>query len=71
MPDQSDLFDLTKKHLIGRLVTSTVSSGRIADISMPGESQFRHMLVLSAADFGSHSGVRVMDEEFPFFARDE
>ena len=71
MPDQSDLFDLTKKHLIGRLVTSTVSSGRIADISMPGESQFKHMLVLSAADFGSHSGVRVMDEEFPFFARDE
>ena len=71
MPEQSDLFDLTKKHLIGRLVTSTVSNARIADISMPGESQFRHMLVLSAADFGNHSGIRIMDEEFPFFARDE
>lgn len=70
MPEQSDLFDLTKKHLIGRLVTSTVSNARIADISMPGESQFRHMLVLSASDFGNHNGIRIMDEELPFFARD-
>lgn len=71
MPEQSDLFDLTKKHLIGRLVTSTVSNARIADISMPGENQFRHMLVLSAADFGNHGAIRIMDEEYPFFARDE
>ena len=71
MPDQSELFDLTKKHLIGRLVTSTVSGARIEDISMPGESQFKHMLVLSAADFGNHTGIRIMDEELPFFARDE
>ena len=71
MPDQSELFDLTKKHLIGRLVTSTVSGARIEDISMPGEAQFKHMLVLSAADFGNHSGIRIMDEELPFFARDE
>ena len=71
MPEQSDLFDLTKKHLIGRLVTSTVSNARIADISMPGESQFRHMLVLSASDFGNHNGIRIMDEELPFFAREE
>ncbi len=71
MPEQSDLFDLTKKHLIGRLVTSTVSSGRIADISMPNENQFRHMLVLSAADFGSNGSIHVMGDELPFFARDE
>ena len=71
MSEQSELFDLTKKHLIGKLVTSTVSSGKIADISMPSENQFRHMLVLSAADFEHCSGIEVMDEEFPFFARDE
>jgi CO/xanthine dehydrogenase Mo-binding subunit len=71
MPEQSDLFDLNKKHLIGRLVTSTVSRGKIADISLPSENQFRHMLVLSAADFGANGCVRIMDEELPFFARDE
>ena len=71
MSEQSELFDLTKKHLIGKLVTSTVSSGKIADISMPSENQFRHMLVLSAADFEHCGGIEVMDEEFPFFARDE
>ena len=71
MSEQSELFDLTKKHLIGKLVTSTVTSGKIADISMPSENQFRHMLVLSAADFENCSGIEVMDEEFPFFARDE
>ncbi len=71
MPEQSDLFDLNKKHLIGRLVTSTVSRGKIADISLPSENQFRHMLVLSAADFGANGNVRIMDEELPFFARDE
>ena len=71
MSEQSELFDLTKKHLIGKLVTATVSSGKIADISMPSENQFRHMLVLSAADFEHCGGIEVMDEEFPFFARDE
>ena len=71
MPDQSELFDLTKKHLIGRLVTSTVSNGRIADISMPGENQFKHMLVLSAADFGLYGSLSVMDEELPFFAGEQ
>ncbi len=71
MPDQSELFDLTKKHLSGRLVTSTVSAGRIADISMPSENQFKHMLVLSAADFGSNGDMKVMDDELPFFAREE
>ncbi len=71
MSEQSELFDLSKKHLIGKLVTSTVSSGRIADISMPSENQFRHMLVLSAADFDRHGSIEIMDEEFPIFARDE
>ena len=71
MAEQSELFDLSKKHLIGKLVTSTVSSGKIADISMPSENQFRHMLVLSAADFDNRDGIEVMDEEFPIFARDE
>ena len=71
MSEQSELFDLSKKHLIGKLVTSTVSSGRIADISMPNENQFRHMLVLSAADFDRYDGIEVIDEEFPIFARDE
>ncbi|MGX8681575.1 MAG: hypothetical protein ACSW74_02835, partial [Spirochaetales bacterium] len=71
MPEQSELFDLSKKHLVGRLITSTVSSGRIADIDMPGEGQFRHMLVLSAADFGNNSSLDVMGDKFPFFASDE
>ncbi len=71
MPEQSELFDLTRKHLTGRLVTSTVSNGKIADISMPGENQFKHMLVLSAADFGLYGSLSVMDEELPFFAREE
>ncbi len=71
MPEQSDLFDLSRKHLIGRLVTATVSRGKIADISVPSETQFRHMLVLSAADFGAKGHVKVMDEEIPFFATDE
>ncbi len=71
MPEQSDLFDLNRKHLIGRLVTATVSRGRIADINLPSENQFRHMLVLSAADFGANGNIRIMDEELPFFARDE
>ena len=71
MPEQSELFDLSRKHLVGRLVTSTVSSGKIADISMPGENKFRHMLVLSAADFADCPGISVMNDELPFFARDE
>ena len=71
MPEQSELFDLTRKHLTGRLVTSTVSNGKIADISMPGENQYKHMLVLSAADFGLYGSLSVMDEELPFFAREE
>ena len=71
MPEQSDLFDLTRKHLVGRLVTSTVASGRIEDISMPGENKFRHMLVLSAADFPNCTGIHIMNDELPFFARDE
>ena len=71
MPEQSDLFDLNKKHLIGRLVTATVSSGKIADISMPSENQFRHMLVLSAADFNGNGSVHIMGDELPIFARDE
>ncbi len=71
MLDQSDLFDLTKKHLIGRLVTSTVSNGRIEDITMPGENQFKHMLVLSSADFGLYGSLTVMNDELPFFAREE
>ena len=70
MPDQNELFDLSKKHLIGKLVVSTVSSGKIADISIPAETQFKHMLVLSAADFGPQR-LHVMDDEFPFFASDE
>lgn len=71
MPEQSELFDLSKKHLVGRLITSTVSSGRIADISMPSEGQFQHMLVLSAADFGKNPSLDVMGDKFPFFASDE
>lgn len=71
MPEQSELFELNRKHLIGKLVTATVSSGRIADISIPGENQFRHMLVLSASDFGGNPNIHVMDEPFPIFARDE
>lgn len=71
MPEQSELFDLSKKHLVGRLITSTVSSGKIEDISMPGEGQFKHMLVLSAADFEKTPALDVMNDKFPFFASDE
>lgn len=71
MPDQSELFDLTKRHLTGKLVLSTVSSGKIADINLPSEGQFKHMLVLSAADFGAKGEMKVLFNSMPFFAGDE
>lgn len=71
MPEQSELFELNRKHLIGKLVTSTVSSGRIAEISIPSENQFKHMLVLSASDFAANPEIAIMDESIPIFASDE
>ena len=71
MPESSELFDLNRRHLIGRLITATVSSGRIADISLPSENRFKHMLVLSAADFSLNPNVKIMEVDFPIFARDE
>ena len=71
MLEQSELFDLTKKHLTGRLVTSTVSSGTIENITMPSENEFKHMLVLSAADFGENGCLEVMDDRFPFFSSEK
>ncbi|MGP1508649.1 MAG: molybdopterin cofactor-binding domain-containing protein [Sphaerochaeta sp.] len=71
MPEPNDLFDINRKHLTGKLLTSTVSGGTIADITMPGETRFRHMLVLSASDFENAGDINVMDDRIPFFARDE
>lgn len=71
MSEQSALFELNNKHLIGKIVTSTVSSGRIADISLPSDDRFGNMLVLSASDFAGREDMAIMDETFPIFAREE
>ncbi len=71
MPDQSDIFDVNRKHLTGRLLTSTVSRGAIAGISLPNDSEFRDILVLKATDFESNGSVKIMGESLPFFAGEE
>lgn len=69
MPEQSELFTVNKKHLIGRLITSTVSRARIENIELPKD--FSSVVVLDASDFGEHNFIDVMDEKVPIFAQEE
>ena len=71
MLEQSELFDLSKKHLVGKLVTSNVSSGMIEEIVFPDEGQFKHILVLSASDFATCPKIDIMNESIPVFASDK
>lgn len=69
MPEQSELFTVNKKHLIGRLITSTVPSAKIENIELPED--FSGIVVLSASDFGEHNEIDIMGEKIPIFAKEE
>lgn len=71
MSDQIELFELNRKHLVGKLITSTVSNGRIAGISYPKEGQYGNILVLTSSDLENNCDcVDIMGEQNPIFAKD-
>ncbi len=69
MPEQSELFTVNKKHLIGRLITSKVARAKIESIELP--DSFSSITVIDASDFGDHNFIEVMNEKVPIFAKDE
>lgn len=71
MPEQSELFAVNRKHLVGKLVTATVSNGVIAGVELPEGSVSSNLVVISAKDFGECNYIDVMGESVPIFAKDE
>lgn len=71
MPEQSELFAINRKHLVGRLVTSTVSKGAIAGVELPQGGMFSDLIVLGADDFSDCNFIDVMGETVPIFAEKE
>ena len=71
MPEQSELFAVNRKHLVGKLVTSTVSNGVIAGIELPEGGASSDLVVIGAKDFGECNFIDVMGEAVPIFAKDE
>ena len=71
MPEQSDIFELNKKYLVGKLITSTVAKGHIAAIELPPEGKYSNIFVVTAEDLGLFNFVQVMDEKVPILAAQE
>ena len=71
MPEQSEIFELNRKYLIGRVVTSTVASGHIAAIEIPSERKYPDITVVYATDFGDCNYIQVMGEKVPILASEE
>lgn len=71
MPEQSELFAVNRKHLVGKLVTATVSNGVIAGIELPEGGASSDLVVIGAKDFGECNFIDVMGEIVPIFAKDE
>lgn len=71
MPEQSEFFEQTRKYLVGKLITSTVAKGHIANIELPEDEMFSNIVVVTAEDFGLFNFVQVMEEKLPILATKE
>jgi len=67
---ENELFAVNKKHLTGKLITSTISKGFIESIELP-QNESKKIVVLSAADFEERNYIDVMGETFPILVKDE
>lgn len=64
MVNSSALFDINQNHLVGKLILSTVSRGRITGIDMPQTSS---VLTITANDL-PEKDIKIQNEFFPVFA---
>ncbi len=71
MLEQSEIFELNRKYLVGRVVCSTVAKAHIAAIEIPSDRRYPDITVVYATDLGSCNYVEVMDEKVPILASDE
>ncbi len=71
MPEQSEIFELNRKYLIGKIVASTVARGHIAAIELPPQEKYPNVFVVTAEDFGLFNFVQVMEDKVPILATDE
>ncbi len=71
MPEQSENFELNRKYLVGKLITSTVAKGHIANIELPSPEKYSNISIITAEDLGQFNFVQVMDEKVPILATEE
>ncbi len=71
MPEQSELLELNRKYLVGKLITSTVAKGHIANIELPPVEKYSNISIVTAEDLGLFNFVQVMDEKVPILATEE
>ena len=71
MPEQSEVFELNRKYLVGKIITSTVAKGHIAAIELPPEGKYSNITIVTAEDMGLYNFVQVMDEKVPILATNE
>lgn len=71
MPEQSEIFELNRKYLAGKIITSTVAKGHIATIELPPEGKYSNISIVTAEDMGLFNFVQVMDEKVPILATKE
>jgi CO/xanthine dehydrogenase Mo-binding subunit len=71
MLEQSEIFELNRKYLVGKVVCSTVAKAHIAAIEIPSDRRYPNITVVYATDLGSCNYVEVMDEKVPILAADE
>ena len=71
MPEQSEIFELNRKYLVGKIITSTVAKGHIATIELPPEGKYSNISIVTAEDMGLFNFVQVMDEKVPILATKE
>ncbi len=71
MPEQSEIFELNRKYLVGKLITSTVAKGHIANIELPSPEKYSNISIITAEDLGQFNFVQVMDEKVPILATEE
>lgn len=64
MATTSELFDIKQKHLVGKLILSPVSKGRIVDIKMPESDS----IVTVTADDTAGKSVKILEDYLPILA---
>ncbi|MCF0237629.1 MAG: molybdopterin-dependent oxidoreductase, partial [Sphaerochaetaceae bacterium] len=70
MAETNDIFEEKGKHLVGKIITSNVTGGRIANIDLPISEDFANILVIDANDLKTEGYINVLDNRVPVFAQD-